>query len=81
MSALLVSPSPGVECSTPVLDNPGQNDFNTCDENTFSGPVLGECEDWSLGARVEQKGNKGVRVSCCEGDEERAQVGSGGNKS
>ena len=42
--------------------------------------LLGECEDWSLSARVEEKGNKGVRVSCCEGDEERAQVGSGGNK-
>ena len=50
MSALLVSPSPGVECSTPVLDNPSQNDFDTCDENSFSGATLGECEDFEVPA-------------------------------
>ena len=50
MSALLVSPSPGVECSTPVLDNPSQNDFDTCDENSFSGATLGECEDYEVPA-------------------------------
>merc|ERR1719336_1132101 len=50
MSATLVTPTPDVECTTPVLDNPSQNDFDTCDENSFSGPVLGECENFQVPA-------------------------------
>ena len=42
--------------------------------------LLGESENWSLCARIEQKGNKGVGVRCSHRCEERAQVGSGGNK-
>merc|ERR1712038_1434129 len=42
ISATIV-PGPDQECTTPVLDNPGDNDLQTCDENIFSGPVIGEC--------------------------------------
>ena len=42
--------------------------------------LLGESQNWSLGARIEQEGSKGVWVSCSYGGEERAQVGSGGSK-
>ena len=41
ISATIV-PGPDQECTTPVLDNPGDNDLQTCDENVFSGPVIGE---------------------------------------
>ena len=39
-----------MECTTPVLDNIDQNDFDTCDENSFSGTVLGECENFEVPA-------------------------------